>query len=117
MFQGVQGDAGTSKTAVLEMVREVAESKGWQVIGMATSASAAKELEASSGIKSQTVAGFFLERNNATRSVQQQIDKLETSLASRGRANVGFKEVCSAVRTSAKGRYAELSIATLGLNR
>ncbi len=41
-FQGIQGDAGTGKTAALEFVREVAEGKGWSVQGVATTSSAAE---------------------------------------------------------------------------
>ena len=80
-YQGIQGEAGTGKTAALAMVRDVTEAQGWQVIGMATSASAAKELQASSGIASQTVAGFFVERENAIRLAKLQISELEASLA------------------------------------
>ena len=82
-YQGIQGEAGTGKTAALAMVKDVAEAKGWQVTGMATSASAAKELQASSGIQSQTVAGFFVDRENAMRLTQLRISTLETSLAKR----------------------------------
>jgi conjugative relaxase-like TrwC/TraI family protein len=76
VYQGIQGAAGSGKTAALELVREVAQSKGWRVMGMATSASAAKELQASSGIESQTVAGFFVERDNAIRSATIELNEL-----------------------------------------
>lgn len=82
-YQGIQGEAGTGKTAALAMVKDAAESRGWQVMGMATSASAANELQASSGIPSQTVAGFFVERDNAMRLTQKRIASLEASLGKR----------------------------------
>lgn len=82
-YQGVQGDAGTGKTAALEMVREVAEAKGWVVMGIATTSAAAKELQASSGISSQTVAGFLKDRDNALRLAEMEIVELRKALATR----------------------------------
>ena len=83
-YQGVQGGAGTGKTAALAFVREVAEKKGWLVMGVATSAAAAKELEASSGIKSQTVAGFFVERDNKIRAAKIELADLRKALDDKG---------------------------------
>jgi conjugative relaxase-like TrwC/TraI family protein len=82
-IQGIQGEAGTGKTAALAMVREVAEARGWKVMGMATSSSAATELQASSGIQSQTVASFFIERENAMRATRLEIEQLQAALARR----------------------------------
>lgn len=76
-FQAIQGDAGTGKTAALEFVREAAEKKGWAIQGVATTSSAAEELQASSGIKSNTIAGFFAERNNATKEISMEIEALK----------------------------------------
>ena len=83
-YQGVQGGAGTGKTAALAFVREVAEKKGWMVMGVATSAAAAKELEASSGIKSQTVAGFFVNRDNQIRAAKIELAELRRALDDKG---------------------------------
>ena len=79
-IQGIQGEAGTGKTAALAMVRTVAESKGWFVQGMATSASAAVELESASGIKSITIAGFFAERERAIQVAKAEIDGLKSKI-------------------------------------
>ncbi len=79
-IQGIQGEAGTGKTAALAMVREVAEGKGWDVIGMATSASAAVELERSSGIKSQTIASFFAERERAISLAKADVDSIKSQI-------------------------------------
>jgi len=80
VYQGIQGDAGTGKTVALEFVREVAEAKGWVVMGVATSAAATKELEASSGIPSQTVAGFLVDRGNAVRLAEVELAELRGAL-------------------------------------
>lgn len=56
---GVQGFAGTGKTYALDTVREVAEKRRFKVIGLAPTAAAARELEAGSGIQSQTLASFL----------------------------------------------------------
>ena len=56
---GVQGYAGTGKTFMLEQVKDIAESRGYQLSGAAFSATAADGLESGSGIKSQTLASFI----------------------------------------------------------
>ena len=78
--QGIQGEAGTGKTAALAFVRMVAEDKGWRVLGMATSSSAADELGQSSGMESSTVASFFAKRENQIRIVRSEISALTASL-------------------------------------
>jgi ATP-dependent exoDNAse (exonuclease V) alpha subunit len=62
-FVGVQGYAGTGKTTALEAVRAIAEEHGYQVRGLAPSATAARLLSSEAGIQSQTVASFLLELN------------------------------------------------------
>ncbi|MCC7005048.1 MAG: relaxase domain-containing protein, partial [Ottowia sp.] len=84
MYQGIQGEAGTGKTAALAMVREVATKKGWHVMGIATAASAARELGVSSGIESRTLASFFVERENALRAVRLEIASLKAACEARG---------------------------------
>jgi len=60
----VQGAAGTGKTTMLQQAKELAESQGYRVLGLAPSASAARELE-KAGIPSQTLAAFQAQdRNN-----------------------------------------------------
>ena len=54
---GIQGFAGTGKTTALRVARAIAVSQKIKVIGLAPSASAAREL-LGSGIKSQTLAAF-----------------------------------------------------------
>ncbi len=79
--QGIQGDAGTGKTAALEFVRGLAEARGWRVQGMATSASAAKELGASSGIQSETVAMFQAKNTEQIARLTAKIADLKTAIA------------------------------------
>ena len=54
---GVQGSAGTGKTTALRAVRKLAEDRGLQLVGVAPSASAAREL-GRSGMDSQTLAAL-----------------------------------------------------------
>lgn len=56
---GVQGYAGAGKTTMLDTVKQMAESKGYTVIGMANGAEQASKLQRESGIESQTVASFI----------------------------------------------------------
>ncbi|MDX9737684.1 MAG: MobF family relaxase [Azonexus sp.] len=67
-YVGVQGYAGTGKTTMLSVVKAVAEDQGYQVIGLAQSASAAETLQSETGIKSQTIAGWLL----AQRKVEER---------------------------------------------
>jgi len=59
---GIQGDAGTGKTTVLDFVRQEAERAGYQARGFSFTGKAAKEIEKASGIKSQTVDSFLAEK-------------------------------------------------------
>lgn len=79
-YQGIQGDAGTGKTAVLEFVRSAAEEKGWRVVGMATTANAAQSLGNSTGIESVTVARFLADRATAIQLAQRELATLSESL-------------------------------------
>ena len=56
---GVQGYAGTGKTAMLNRARALAEKKGYRMHGLAPSASAVQTLSAQSGIESETLQGFL----------------------------------------------------------
>ncbi|WP_259677639.1 MobF family relaxase [Ralstonia pseudosolanacearum] len=81
-FQGVQGDAGTGKTAALEMVNDVAKARGWRVSGVATSAAAAKQLEGDSGIESDTVAGYLSKRDNRIKATELRLAELRSAMTS-----------------------------------
>ena len=56
---GVQGYAGTGKTAMLKRLRVLAEDRGHRVVGLAPSASASRTLEQESGIGSETLQRFL----------------------------------------------------------
>ena len=59
---GVQGYAGTGKTAMLNRVRSLAAKRGYRLAGLAPSASAARTLGNEAGIRSETLQ-LFLARN------------------------------------------------------
>ena len=56
---GVQGYAGTGKTTMLNRLRTLVESRGYNTAGLAPSASAARTLEREAGIESETVQRFL----------------------------------------------------------
>ena len=56
---GVQGYAGTGKTTMLKRLRVLAESRGYNSMGLAPSASAARTLANESGIESETLQRFL----------------------------------------------------------
>ena len=57
---GVQGCAGTGKTTMLNRLRTLAESRGYNTTGLAPSVSAARTLERESGIESETNQRFLV---------------------------------------------------------
>ncbi|MXW20053.1 MAG: AAA family ATPase [Gammaproteobacteria bacterium] len=56
---GVQGYAGTGKTAMLKRVRALAEKNDYRMAGLAPSASAAQTLAAEAGIETETLQRFL----------------------------------------------------------
>jgi conjugative relaxase-like TrwC/TraI family protein len=56
---GVQGYAGVGKTYMMQHLRSLASKAGYELIGMAPSSSAAKNLQDEAGIKSQTIHSFL----------------------------------------------------------
>ena len=56
---GVQGYAGTGKTTMLNRARVLAGKKGWRMIGLAPSASAAGTLATEAGIPTETLQRFL----------------------------------------------------------
>ena len=56
---GVQGYAGTGKTTMLRRARGLLEKKGYEVRGLAPSASAARTLQGEAGIASETLQRFL----------------------------------------------------------
>ncbi len=56
---GVQGYAGSGKTTMLRRTRMLLEKKGYEVRGLAPSASAARTLEGEAGIGSETLQRFL----------------------------------------------------------
>ena len=56
---GVQGYAGTGKTTMLNRARALLEKRGYEVTGLAPSASAARTLETEAGIESETLQRFL----------------------------------------------------------
>lgn len=56
---GLQGYAGVGKTTLLSAAREIAETRGYQLIGLAPSASAARTLQREANIPSQTLQKFL----------------------------------------------------------
>ena len=56
---GIQGYAGTGKTTMLNRARALLEKRGFEVAGLAPSASAARTLENEAGIRSETLQRFL----------------------------------------------------------
>lgn len=75
-FIGVEGRAGTGKTTMLTVVKEYAQQRGYDVRGLAISASAARTLENEAGIRSQTVAQFLAERAGRQRERIQDGERM-----------------------------------------
>ena len=78
---GLQGGAGTGKTTVLSVLREVAEKEGYEVRGFAPTTRATKQL-AESGIKSETLQKFIRRRGEAPANHNRLFVLDDSSLAS-----------------------------------
>lgn len=91
--QGIQGDAGTGKTAALEFVRAVAEARGWKVSGIATSSTASKELEHSSGIPSETVAMFQTRNAEHIQRLTAEIADIKAAITRDGVLGAGTNRI------------------------
>ena len=75
---GVQGYAGTGKTTMLNRARALLEKRGYEVKGLAPSASAARTLEAEAGIASETLQRFLarnagVAQGRLTKKAQKQL--------------------------------------------
>jgi conjugative relaxase-like TrwC/TraI family protein len=82
---GLQGGAGTGKTTALSVLREAAETEGYQVRGFAPTTRAAQQL-AESGIETETLQKFLRRRQRpATNKRLFVVD--ESSLASTKQLN------------------------------
>jgi len=57
---GIQGDAGTGKTTVFQLVREELEKRGYTVRGITPTGKASDVMARESGIKTQTVDSFLM---------------------------------------------------------
>lgn len=73
---GVNGLAGTGKTTALSAVCELAERAGFQFVGLAPSHSAVRALE-ESGIASQTVQRWLLDRNAESKLTARSVVVLD----------------------------------------
>lgn len=80
-IQGLQGLAGTGKTSTLSAIREAAETKGYEVSGLAPTSRAAQQLQ-DAGVVASTLQGF-LARGPQQESGQKTLYLVdESSLAS-----------------------------------
>jgi conjugative relaxase-like TrwC/TraI family protein len=81
-IQGIQGFAGSGKTTTLRVIRDAAESNGYQVEGFAPSSRAARELN-EAGIEAGTLQGFLARPANPDLREQKHFYLVdESSLAS-----------------------------------
>ena len=69
------GRAGTGKTHTLGTLRCVYEDAGWDVIGLAPSARAARELQDGAGIDSTTIARHLVEQRTITATTVVVVDE------------------------------------------
>jgi hypothetical protein len=71
----IVGRAGTGKTHTLGTLRQIYESASWNVVGLAPSARAARELQDGSGIAATTIARHRVEQRTITATTVVVIDE------------------------------------------
>ena len=110
---GIQGRAGVGKTTLLAQVTAMAEAAGYEVRGLAPSASAAREL-ASTGMSTQTIAAFAaLEQDGLTPETLLVLD--EAGMASSRQMHQILKAVAKAgCRVVLVGDTAQLAAVEAG---
>lgn len=62
---GVQGDPGTGKTTMFKVVKALVEEQGYNVIGLAVSANASRQIYKETGIKSMTLSAYLVAAEKA----------------------------------------------------
>jgi hypothetical protein len=72
-YQAVQGYAGTGKTTVMSLVRELAESAGVSVRGFAPTNDAVSQLQSETGINSETLDNFILNQQKQGSVPEKQL--------------------------------------------
>ncbi len=65
-YQLIQGDAGSGKTTLFAMVRDVLAEKGHEVLALAPQHKLANELRQGAGLNADTVAGFLTRHGQVT---------------------------------------------------
>lgn len=98
-FQGVQGLAGTGKTTMLELVREAAESKGWEIKGFSNGGAQADKLQMESGIASTTTERYLIDSEQLVKNANLAQRAIETYERNSGAFGVSpnFKELFKGV--------------------
>jgi conjugative relaxase-like TrwC/TraI family protein len=71
---GIQGHAGAGKTFMMKEAKRLLNGKGYEFIGMAPSASAARTLQKDTAIESQTISRFLAVHDNFIRGNQPNKD-------------------------------------------
>lgn len=74
---GVQGYAGTGKTYMMWHAKEIARQNGYELIGMAPSASAARTLQNDAGIRSQTISKFLIKYERLSSDKEAKLNKVK----------------------------------------
>lgn len=92
-FQGIQGDAGTGKTAALEFVQEVAAERGWKTLGLATSTTGVTELQSATGIPSVTVAAFMVQKDRQLNMLKSELAILAVDIANSSENQSRIKQI------------------------
>lgn len=78
----VQGDAGTGKTSAITVIKDLAEAKGWKVMGVATSSKATGEIQSAGITDAKNIAKFLADLTNIPRELDWKIEAAKAKTTS-----------------------------------
>jgi conjugative relaxase-like TrwC/TraI family protein len=110
-FTAVLGRPGTGKTFMLDFTREQLNKKGYELVGMAPNAEAARQLSESAGVRSTTLASQLIAAGKEFHKRQTTMTPQQRLVAAKANKEVWVLDESSQVDNQSFSRLAKLATA------